>query len=111
MLFALVHGAWPTGKELEPLAASAEAAGHRALTPTIRGNRPGDPKTVGLAEAIHERQLGRCRRGRARRSFDRAGALSVMRGTGWLPAAFPSRLRSHSGLLQTRFRWRPIRAK
>jgi isochorismatase family protein/alpha/beta hydrolase family protein len=41
-----------TGKELEPVAASIEAGGQRAFTPTIRGNRPGDPKTVGLAEAI-----------------------------------------------------------
>jgi pimeloyl-ACP methyl ester carboxylesterase len=50
--YVLVHGAWHTGKELEPVAASLEAAGHRALTPTIKGNRPGDPRTVGLAEAI-----------------------------------------------------------
>lgn len=28
------------------------AAGHEALTPTIKGNRPGDAKTVGLEEAI-----------------------------------------------------------
>jgi pimeloyl-ACP methyl ester carboxylesterase len=52
LTYVLVHGAWHTGKELEPVAASIEAAGHRAFTPTIRGNRPGDPKTVGLAEAI-----------------------------------------------------------
>jgi pimeloyl-ACP methyl ester carboxylesterase len=50
--FVLVHGAWHTGTELEPVAAALRAAGHAALTPTIRGNRPGDPRTVGLAEAI-----------------------------------------------------------
>ena len=50
--FVLVHGAWHTGRELEPLAASIEAAGHTAFTPTIKGNRPGDPRTIGLAEAV-----------------------------------------------------------
>src|SRR5262249_57031925 len=50
--FVLVHGAWHTGTELEPVAASLRAAGHTAFTPTIKGNRPGDPRTVGLAEAI-----------------------------------------------------------
>jgi pimeloyl-ACP methyl ester carboxylesterase len=52
MNYVLVHGAWHTGKELEPLAALISAAGHRSFTPTIMGNRPGDPKTVGLAEAV-----------------------------------------------------------
>ena len=50
--YVLVHGAWHTGKELEPAAAAIRAAGHSPFTPTIKGNRPGDPKTVGLAEAI-----------------------------------------------------------
>jgi pimeloyl-ACP methyl ester carboxylesterase len=50
--YVLVHGAWHTGKELEPVAAFITAAGHRTFTPTIMGNRPGDPKTVGLADAI-----------------------------------------------------------
>jgi len=50
--YVLVHGAWHTGKELEPAAAAIQAAGHRPFTPTIKGNRPGNPKTVGLAEAI-----------------------------------------------------------
>jgi len=50
--FVVVHGAWHTGRELEPLAASIEAAGHKAFTPTIKGNRPGDPRTIGLGEAI-----------------------------------------------------------
>jgi hypothetical protein len=27
-----------------------KAAGHEPFTPTTRGNRPGDPKNVGLAE-------------------------------------------------------------
>jgi len=50
--YVLVHGAWHTGKELEPLAASITAAGHTAYAPTIKGNRAGDLKTIGLAEAI-----------------------------------------------------------
>jgi pimeloyl-ACP methyl ester carboxylesterase len=50
--YVLVHGAWHTGKEFEPVAALITAAGHRTFTPTIMGNRPGDPKTVGLAEAV-----------------------------------------------------------
>ena len=50
--YVLVHGAWHTGRELEPVAKSVTAAGHRVFTPTIMGNRPGDPKTVGLADAI-----------------------------------------------------------
>jgi pimeloyl-ACP methyl ester carboxylesterase len=50
--YVLVHGAWHTGKELEPTAAPIRAAGHQVHTPTIAGNRPGGSKTVGLAEAI-----------------------------------------------------------
>jgi pimeloyl-ACP methyl ester carboxylesterase len=50
--YVLVHGAWHTGAELEPAAASMRAAGHQVLTPTVKGNRPGDTKTTGLEEAI-----------------------------------------------------------
>ena len=50
--YVLVHGAWHTGNELEPVAKSVAAAGHRVFTPTIMGNRPGDPKVVGLPQAI-----------------------------------------------------------
>ena len=50
--YVLVHGAWHTGAELEPTAALIRAAGHEVHTPTIAGNRPGDAKTIGLAEAI-----------------------------------------------------------
>ena len=50
--YVLVHGAWHTGKELEPTAAPIRAAGHQVHTPTIAGNKPGDKKTVGLADAI-----------------------------------------------------------
>jgi pimeloyl-ACP methyl ester carboxylesterase len=50
--YVRVHGAWHTGAELEPTAAPIRAAGHEVHTPTIAGNRPGDAKTVGLAEAI-----------------------------------------------------------
>ena len=51
--YVLVHGAWHTGKELEPTAAPIRAAGHQVDTPTIAGNRPGDPKTIGLNDAIN----------------------------------------------------------
>lgn len=50
--YVLVHGAWHTGSELEPVAAPIRAAGHQVHTPTIEGNRPGDAKTTGLKEAI-----------------------------------------------------------
>jgi len=50
--YVLVHGAWHTGTELEPVAAPIRAAGHQVHTPTLEGNRPGDTKTTGLAEAI-----------------------------------------------------------
>jgi pimeloyl-ACP methyl ester carboxylesterase len=50
--YVLVHGAWHTGKELETVAESIEAAGHESFTPTIKGNRPSDTRDVGLAEAI-----------------------------------------------------------
>ena len=50
--YVLVHGAWHTGKELEPVAGAITTAGHKVHTPTIKGNRPGDLKTVGLDEAI-----------------------------------------------------------
>ena len=50
--YVLVHGAWHTGAELEPVAAVIRAAGHQVFTPTIKGNRPGDAKTTGLDEAI-----------------------------------------------------------
>ncbi|MGY8663845.1 alpha/beta hydrolase [Bradyrhizobium sp. UFLA05-109] len=50
--YVLVHGAWHTGAELEPVAAPIRAAGHTVHTPTIKGNRVGDAKTTGLKEAI-----------------------------------------------------------
>ena len=50
--YVLVHGAWHTGAELEPVAAVIRAAGHQVFTPTIKGSRPGDAKTTGLDEAI-----------------------------------------------------------
>ncbi len=36
----------------EPVAALIRLAGHKAFAPTIKGNGPGDPKSVGLTEAI-----------------------------------------------------------
>jgi len=50
--YVLLHGAWHTGTELQPVAELLEAAGHRSSAPTIKGNRPADPRTIGLAEAI-----------------------------------------------------------
>jgi pimeloyl-ACP methyl ester carboxylesterase len=48
----LIHGAWHTGNELAPVADSIKAGGHEPFASTIRGNRPGDPKTIGLAQAV-----------------------------------------------------------
>ena len=50
--YVLVHGAWHTGDELAPVAASIRAAGHDPFTPTVKGNRAEDPRSIGLAEAI-----------------------------------------------------------
>jgi len=50
--YVLVHGAWHSGNELGSVAASIRASGHEAFTPTIKGNRPGEVKTVGLGLAI-----------------------------------------------------------
>ena len=50
--YVLVHGAWHTGTELEATAAPIRAAGHDVHLPTIAGNRPGDSRATGLAEAI-----------------------------------------------------------
>ena len=50
--YVLVHGAWHTGEELESVAESIREAGHVAYAPTVKGNRPGDVKSIGLAEAI-----------------------------------------------------------
>jgi pimeloyl-ACP methyl ester carboxylesterase len=50
--FVLVHGAWHSGKQLEPVAALLRAKGHKAFTPTLKGNGLHDHKTTGLNEAI-----------------------------------------------------------
>lgn len=50
--YVLIHGAWHTGDLFEDIAAPIRAAGHVVHTPTLAGNRPGDSKTVGLAEAV-----------------------------------------------------------
>ncbi|WP_424630249.1 alpha/beta fold hydrolase [Bradyrhizobium sp. SYSU BS000235] len=50
--YVLVHAAWHTGTELEPVAALMRAAGHQVFTPTLAGNRPGDVKTTGLEEQV-----------------------------------------------------------
>jgi pimeloyl-ACP methyl ester carboxylesterase len=50
--FVLIHAAWHSGAELEPVAALMRSMGHEVHTPTLRGNAPGDAKTVGLSDAI-----------------------------------------------------------
>jgi pimeloyl-ACP methyl ester carboxylesterase len=51
--YVLVHGAWHTGAELEPVADAMRAAGHRVWCPTLAGNRPGDDRAqTGLADAV-----------------------------------------------------------
>lgn len=50
--WVIVHGAWHTGELFEPVAAPIRAAGHEVHLPTLAGNRPGDAKSTGLAEAI-----------------------------------------------------------
>ena len=50
--YVLVHGAWHSGDLLEATAAPIRAAGHEVHCPTLAGNRPGDAKTVGLADAV-----------------------------------------------------------
>lgn len=50
--YVLVHGAWHTGAEFEPVAEALRAQGHTVHCPTIAGNRPEDPRTLGLDAAI-----------------------------------------------------------
>jgi len=51
--YVLVHGAWHTGAELEPVARELRAAGHTVLCPTLAGNRPDDDRArIGLADAV-----------------------------------------------------------
>ncbi|MGY0197024.1 alpha/beta hydrolase [Leptothrix sp. BB-4] len=51
--YVLVHGAWHTGQEMEPVAAELRAAGHTVHCPTLAGNRAGDDRSViGLADAV-----------------------------------------------------------
>lgn len=51
--YVLIHGAWHTGTELEPVADALRRAGHTAHCPTLAGNRPGDDRrTSGLEDAI-----------------------------------------------------------
>lgn len=51
--YVLVHGAWHTGAELEPLAEAIRREGHSVHCPTVAGNRPGDDRSrTGLDDAI-----------------------------------------------------------
>lgn len=50
--FVLVHGAWHTGALFEPLAQLIRDAGHTVYCPTLAGNNPDDPRTLGLDAAI-----------------------------------------------------------
>ena len=50
--YVLVHGAWHTGEQLEPVASHLRARGHVVHCPTLAGNQPGDDRSVlGLSEA------------------------------------------------------------
>lgn len=52
-VYVLVHGAWHTGAEFEPVARHLRAAGHTVHCPTLAGNRPQDDRgRVGLRDAI-----------------------------------------------------------
>jgi pimeloyl-ACP methyl ester carboxylesterase len=50
--YVLVHGAWHSGDTLDGVASLIRAKGYDVHTPTTKGNRPGDSKTIGLSEAI-----------------------------------------------------------
>jgi len=50
--YVLVHGAWHTGELMEDVATAIRAAGHTVHCPTVAGNRPEDPRTLGLEAAI-----------------------------------------------------------
>lgn len=50
--FVLIHGAWHTGALMEDVARPIRAAGHTVHCPTVAGNRPDDPRTLGLDAAI-----------------------------------------------------------
>ena len=51
--YVLVHGAWHTGAELEPVARELRAFGHTVLCPTLAGNGAGDDRArTGLADAV-----------------------------------------------------------
>lgn len=53
-IYVLVHGAWHTGAEFEPVAAHLRASGHTVFCPTLAGNRPEDDRgRVGLRDAIN----------------------------------------------------------
>ena len=52
--YVLVHGAWHTGAELEPVAQHIRTSGHTVHCVTLAGNRPGDSRaTSGLNDAIN----------------------------------------------------------
>lgn len=51
-IYVIVHGAWHNGALFEATAAPIRQAGHEVHLPTLAGNRPGDAKTGGLADAI-----------------------------------------------------------
>ena len=51
--YVLVHGAWHTGKEIEPAAEHIRKLGHSVHCPTLAGNRAGDDRSrVGLMDAV-----------------------------------------------------------
>lgn len=52
-VYVLVHGAWHTGKLLEKTACYLRKKGNIVYTPTLKGNKPGDDRSIiGLNDAI-----------------------------------------------------------
>ncbi len=50
--YVLVHGAWLSGEMYAAVTPHLETCGVKVYTPTLAGNRPGDSKQLGLADAI-----------------------------------------------------------
>ena len=58
--YVLVQGAWHTGRELAPVAALIEAAGHKVFTPTAR---KGLDTPFSTSEMEIKVESGKCRSG------------------------------------------------
>ena len=52
MKFVLIHGAWHYGELFEQTAAPIREAGHTVYLPTLYGNGPDDPRSIGLESVL-----------------------------------------------------------